>query len=151
MTKAKYARQRGGVSFYAEVELDSITTSNLESFVTDYCTWNMIKSATPKYTIGSRYNKWKEAAISGIKFALTRISHKNKIEVKFIDLNGHPAHSNLHSIFAAGFLCTFKHFEIEIKQDDLENLYDFVASSIGIENINESPNENNLIISQYNK
>ena len=110
----------------------------------------MIKSANPQYKILELYKAWKEAAICGVKYALTRINHTDKVEIRFIDLNGHPAHSNLYSMFAAGFLCTFEVFEIELKQSDLEKLYDFVASSVGIEKIHEQPDPRKLEIEIYN-
>lgn len=151
MTKVRYAKQRGGVGFYSEIELESLKTEELESFVSDHCSWNMIKSENPTYIIGSGYDDWKEAGIKGIKFALSRINHREKKEIKFLDLNGHPAHSNLYSMFAAGFLCLFEDFGIELKKEDYENLLDFVSSSAGWEKINEMPNEKKLAITMYNK
>ena len=151
MTKFIYKKQRAGFGFYAEIELEPLNTSKTESFVSDYCSWKMIKSENPSYRIGSNYDGWTEASIKGVEFALSRINHKVKKEIKLLDLNGHVAHSNLYSMFAAGFLCLFKDFGIELKKEDYENLIDFVSSSGGWDKINEMPNEKKLLISTYNK
>lgn len=151
MTKVKYAKQRGGIGFYSEIELESVKTSKSDSFVSDHCTWNMIKSENPNYTIGLGYDEWKEAAINGIKYALSKINHEVKMEIKLLDLNGHSAHTNLHSMFAAGFICLFNDFGVELKEDDYEKLLTFVSSSAGLGRINEMPNENKLAITLYNK
>lgn len=151
MIRYRYAKQRKGTGFYSVVDLELIETNKAQSFVSDHCTWDLILSENPNYVIGKGYDIWKEAVINGVEFALSKIAHTNKVEVRLIDLNGHVAHSNLYSMFVAGFLCTFKAFELELDEDELEQLYDFVSGSAGFEKFEEMPDERQLNIRQYSK
>jgi hypothetical protein len=151
MTKLKYAEHRRGFGLYAVVEIESIETQRAESFVSDTCTWNMIKSENPTYEIGPGYHDWKDSATYGIRCALSKITHHPKVEIKLLDLNCHPAHSNHYSMFAAGFLCLFKDFGVKLSGIDHERVVDFVARSAGSKNFDEKPDGTALVIGQYAK
>lgn len=149
MTQEKYNKQINGIGLFAEIWIDSYKSDNPESIVIDACSWKVLREAYENLQLGEGYYKWKTAALKGIRFAISKIETDVIYEIHLLDLNGHVLHSNLHSMFAVGLLSVFRELRIDISENDLAELHEFVHSSKGFSGIWEEPDENKLHITNY--
>jgi hypothetical protein len=149
MTQEKYNKQINGIGLYAEICIDSSKSNGLESTVIDACSWKMLREAHINLQLGEGHYKWRAAVLKGIRFAISKIETDVTYEIRLLDIDGHILHSNLHSMFAVGLLSVFKELRVDINENDLAALHEFVHSSKGYNSIWEEPNENKLHITNY--
>lgn len=112
----KYKKYRNGFGLYSIVHTVSKTSESLNN---EY----------PNRTESNLDLVWKKMVIQGLEYALSKIHHIICIEIILKDIEGHIMHSNNYSMLAAGILATFAELNVEIDEEDIENLYEFVESS----------------------
>jgi hypothetical protein len=149
MTKFRYIKLHNKIEFYADVFISSSLSENPQPSIINKCSFATLKNENANLTEGEILLEWKMAALSGMKYAITRIKFYEVFDLELIDICGHPVNTNLHSMFAAGLLSVFKEFGIDIKESDLNSIYDFVGKSAGHANIRKQPDINDLKISDY--
>ncbi|RFM34106.1 hypothetical protein [Chitinophaga silvisoli] len=111
-THFKYARQTGGLGFYAEVTI-SLTRDHAGT-IKDNCD----RIELP----------WRAAAIQGMNFALGNVLLRSSYRFALEEIEGHIAHSSENAFFIAGASAVFKSLGINLKEEDNALLLSYITT-----------------------
>ena len=145
---SKYKRHKNGFGLYSLAHTTSFKAKELQSLVSDDCSWESAIQEYPNFHPSKFDLIWKNMVIQGLYYGLSKIEHYEPLEIVLKDIEGHIMHSNNYSMFAVGILAAFTELKVKIDEEDLEGLYDFVGSSKG-KDLDAIPDLDELVFKTY--